>query len=213
MSENSNNSGKAIIIVAIIVVVLAGLGGSWYWFMYLPEQEAKEKARLEQIAKEEAAKKAAEKAKKDKERYNQLMKEGDAAFELEDWQTARTKYSDASSILPNEQKPKDQLAIVNAKLAEIAEQEARRAAGVVERIDDRTGRFYVVVSSSIDEDLAMDYANKLAKEGNVAKIIKHDTQSHVFYRVSLADYSTREEAESAVPSYDSYGEGVWALKY
>ena len=49
-------------IIVIVLLVIAGLAGSLYWFVYKPEQEAKEKARLEeeekarleQIANEEA---------------------------------------------------------------------------------------------------------------------------------------------------------------
>ena len=134
-------------------------------------------------------------------------------FGLEEWETAGSLYSEASSLQPNESYPKDQLQIVNAQLDEIAAREARAAAGEVEVITSRTGRFYVIVSSSIDQDLAMDYAQKLAREGNVVKIIEHDARDHLYYRVAVEDYGTREEAEAAAPSMGNYGDGVWVLSY
>jgi len=209
MSESNNAKTAGIII--IIVFVLAG--GVWYFFMYKPEQEAKEKARLELIAKQEAEQKAKELAAQKKSQYDQLIKTADAEFQQENWQAAYSGYNDASALLPNEKYAKDQRALAKAKLDEQAELEARRAAGVVEKVTSRTGRYYIIVSSSIDDDLAMDYASKLAKEGNAVKFIEHETDKLVFYRVSVGDYDTREAAESVAASFTSYGEGVWVLGY
>lgn len=213
MNQHSNSSGKTVRIILIVVVALIAVIGIWYFGFYKPEQEAKEQARLEQIARAKAEQEQKEKAAQDKARYDQLISDADAAFDLEDWQTARSLYTDASAILPNEQYPRDQLAIVNEKLAEIAELEARKAAGVVETVDQRTGRYYVIVSSSIDEDLAMDYAQKLAKEGNNVQILEHDAGKILYYRVALGDYSSLQQAQAALPSFSSYGNGVWILKY
>ena len=63
--------------------------------------------------------------------------------------------------------------MVNAKLDEIAAREARREEGVIETITSPNGRFYVIVSSSVDDDLAMDYARKLSQQGNNIKIIRN----------------------------------------
>ncbi len=213
MSEQSNESGKTVGIIIIVVFALAGLVGLWYWVMYKPQQETKEQVKLEQIAKEEAAKKAAELKALNKTKYDQLIKDADSEMEQENWQRAKSLYTEASSLFPNEQYPKDQLAIVNQKLGELAALEARRAAGVVESVATRTGRFYIIVSSSIDDDLAMDYANKLAQEGNAVKIIEHDTGKLVYYRVSVGDYASREKAESAAVAFSNLSDEVWVLGY
>ena len=212
---DSNRSNNTAIIIVIVVIVLAGLAGAWYFFMYKPEQEAKEKARLEQIAKEEAEKKRKEQEAQKKAKYDQLIADADAEFNQENWENAYSLYSEASSLYPDQPYPQDQLALVNATLDEIAELEARKAAGIVENITSRTGRYFVVVSSSIDDDLAMDYANKLAKEGNIVKVIEHDTDTLLYYRVSVADYDTWDQAVNAMASFGAYGngEGVWVLKY
>ncbi|MEP1032523.1 SPOR domain-containing protein [Ekhidna sp.] len=211
MNAHSNRSGKTIIIVVIIVLVLAG--SVWYLGIYKPEQEAKEKARLEQIAQAEAEQKRIEQAAQDKARYDQLIENADTEFAQENWDTARSLYQEASSLLPNQQYPKDQLALVNAKLDELAALEAKKAAGIVESVSTPTGRYYIIVSSSIDEDLAMDYAKKLAKEGNDVQIIEHDSGKNLYYRVALGDYATLEQAQGSLSSFSSYGSGVWILKY
>ena len=212
MSEYSNKSGKTTGIIVIVVVVIAALVGAWYFGSYKPEQEAKEQARLEQIAQAEAEKKRQEEAVQRKARYDQLIIDADAAFELEDWVTAQSQYTEASSLLPNEQYPKDQLVLVNTKLDEIADREARKAAGVVETVSSPTGRFYVIISSSIDDDLAMDYAKKLAQEGTSVKLVQHNYNELPFHGVSVGDYGSWAQAEAALSSFSNFG-NPWVLKY
>ncbi len=213
MDENSNGSGKTITVIVVIVVVLGLFAGGWYWFMYKPEQIAKEKARQEQIAKEAARKKQEEEAARKKIKYDQLIETADQQYNQEEWESAKSTYTEASSLLPKQQYPQDQLELINQKLEEIAAKEPRRAAGVVETISTSTGRFYLVVSSSIDGDLAMDYGSKLAKSGENIKLIEPYGKNR-FYRVSIGDYDTNDQAVSASSSIsETYGEGVWVLRY
>ena len=214
MSNQSNQGNRIAIVVIIIVVVLAGAAGAWYWLMYKPEQEAKEKARLEQIAKAEAEKKRQEEAAQKKANYDKLIANADTEFGQGNWETAQSLYTDALALFPNESYPHDQLTLVNAELDEIAEREARIAAGIVETISSPTGRFYVIISSSIDDDLAMDYASKLAKEGNDVKIVEHVVNELSFFGVSLGDYDTWDQAVSASTSQgSSFDGGAWVLKF
>ena len=105
------------------------------------------------------------------------------------------------------------MVLVTAKLDEIAVLEAKTEAGIVERVSSPSERYYVIVSSSVDGDLAMDYASKLAKEGNNVKIIEPVVNNKVFHRVSIGDYDTWKEAETASASSTRYDDGVWVLKY
>lgn len=208
-----NRSNRILLILVVIIVIVGVAIGGYYVFSYLPEQEAKEKARLEQIAKDEAEKKRQEAAAQRKARYDQLIVDADAAYDQENWQAASALYSEASSLLPNQQYATDQLTLVNTKLDEIAALEAKKAAGFVETVAVPTGRFYVIVSSSVDGDLAMDYATKLAKEGNDVKIIGPDDTNPLFSRVSVGDYDSWDEAVSAISTFNSYGTELWVLKY
>lgn len=211
MSEQSN-SARNIIIIAILVVLVGSIG-AWYFLKYKPDQEAMEKARLEQIAKAEAEQKAKELAVQNKIQYDALIIEADASFELEEWLAAQSAYSKASSLFPDEQYPKDQLALVNAKLEELAELEAKREAGIIETVSSTTGRFYAIISSSVDDDLAMDYARKLSLEGVSVKVVEHHGNRLPFFGVSLGDYDTWDQATAATESFSEYGEGIWVLKY
>ena len=209
MDENSNRSSKTIGVIVVVVFVLAGLVGMWYWLIYKPEQEAKEKARQEQIAKEEAEQKRKELVAQKRANYDKLLEDANAEFEQGNWEAAHSLYSEASSLFPNQKYPNDRLALVNAEMA----LEAKKAAGVVETVSSSTGRFYIIVSSSVDGDLAMDHASKLAKEGNNVKIIEPYATNELFHRVSIDDYDTWEKAVTASPSFSTYGNGVWILKY
>ncbi|MEP0985048.1 hypothetical protein [Ekhidna sp.] len=213
MNEHSNSGGRILLIIIATIVVLGGAIGAWYWLSYKPEQDAKEQARLEQVALEQAEQKRKEDAAKREAEYDRLINEADAAFDQEEWELAQSSYSRASSLFPNQDYPKSQLILVNEKLDELAALEAKRAAGIVETVSEPTNRFYVIVSSSIDDDLASDYASKLASEGNNVKLVKHNANELPFHGVSVADYDTWEQAEAALPTYSNFGAGVWVLKF
>lgn len=85
--------------------------------------------------------------------------------------------------------------------------------GEVLQISESTNRYYVVISSSFDGDLANDYAKKLASEGFTSKILA--PRGNVkFYRLSIADYASLPEASVKAEELKStYGEGVWVIRY
>ena len=214
MSNLSRRDKNIVATITVIIFLLVGGVGAWYWFIYKPEQEKIEKARLERIEKEKAEKQREEQAAKQKAAdYDSLIASADAEFKLESWESARSQYTDALSLFPNEPYPRDQLAFINAQLEEIAALEVRKTAGIVETVSSTSGRFFVIISSSIDGDLAMDYAKKLAKEGNYVKVIEPDAANLLFHRVSIGDYETREQAKTAAQSNNYFGDGVWVLKY
>lgn len=98
-----------------------------------------------------------------------------------------------------------------ARLA--AEEAAKPKIGTVETITARTGRYYVVIASDIDGDLAMDFANKLTKTGVSIKIIPPYGTSK-FHRITVDNLDTWAAAENRANELKSeYGENVWVIKY
>lgn len=213
MSENGGNRFKVIGIVLASVIVLGILGALWYFNMYKPEQEAKEKARQELLAKQAAEKKRQERLEQRRKKYRQLISNADSAYEQENWAVASSNYSEASKLFSKEQYPKDQLALVKSKLDELALLEARRKAGVVETVDSPSGNYYIIVSSSIDDDLALDYAKRLTREGKDVKVVKHDFDGISYYGVAVGEYASWEEATSATSSFEGSYDRVWVLKF
>lgn len=94
-----------------------------------------------------------------------------------------------------------------------AEEDAKPKIGTIETISQKTSRYYVVVSSGLDGDLAMDYAKKEVNNGTNIKLLS-PLGTNKFYRVTVADYDTWVEAENAANDMKStFGDGVWVLKY
>lgn len=109
-----------------------------------------------------------------------------------------------------------------ARLAKEREDEERRRqaelaktppAGTIETLSARTKRYYVVVTSDIDDDLLMDYAKKLSAKGISTKIIP-PFGGKKFYRLAIADHDTFALAQSnADVAKAEYGNAVWVIKY
>ena len=107
--------------------------------------------------------------------------------------------------------------------AKRAEEEAKKAAtevaatpavGTIGTLSGRSGRYYVVVASSIDGDLIMDYAKKLSTKGVSTKIIPPFGKSS-FHRLAIAEgdtYPSTQESADGLKGGD-YGDKVWVVKY
>lgn len=97
----------------------------------------------------------------------------------------------------------DSLALVNAKPAE----------GTIETLSGRTGRYYVIAASDVDDDLLMDYANKLSKKGVSSKIIPPHGKVK-FFRLAIGDGDTFSETQNkANDMKGEYGDALWVVKY
>lgn len=99
-----------------------------------------------------------------------------------------------------------------ARMAEAAKNE-KPAIGTMETLAARTGRFYVVISSSIDDDLVLDLAQKLSPKGVSTKIIPPYGDKK-YFRLTISDHETFALAQAdADVAKAEYGSGVWVIKY
>lgn len=90
---------------------------------------------------------------------------------------------------------------------------AKPAEGTIETLSERTRRWFVIVTSDIDDDLVMDYAKKLSAKGVSTKIIP-PYGKYKYYRLSIADFDTFNAAQSSADgSKGEYGNGLWVMKY
>lgn len=107
----------------------------------------------------------------------------------------------------------DSLARVEEEARLKAAQVPAKVDGTIETLSERTGRYYVVVSSSVDGDLAMDRAKKLSAEGKSTKIIP-PFGKWKYYRLAIGDFDSFASAQSnADASKGEYGNELWVLKY
>ncbi|HTE33165.1 MAG TPA: hypothetical protein VK666_22430 [Chryseolinea sp.] len=88
------------------------------------------------------------------------------------------------------------------------------ATGTIETLSGRSGRYYVVVASSIDGDLIMDYAKKLSVKGVTSKIIPPFGKVK-FHRLTIAEGDTYANAQATADGMKGgdYGNKLWVIKY
>ncbi len=120
-------------------------------------------------------------------------------------QEARKKQEEADAErlrLEAEQRATDSLAV------------AKPSEGAIETLTERSGRYYVVVASAIDDDLIMDYAKDLSKKGVNSKIIPPFGKTK-FYRIAIDVADTYADAQTNADSKKGgdYGSDVWVVKY
>lgn len=97
--------------------------------------------------------------------------------------------------------------------AQQAQEEATPETGEMTTISSRTGRYYVVVGSFVDDDLAKDLADKLGVEGLNTSLIPPWGDGR-YYRLAIADLGSFDEAQARADELKStYGDGLWVLKY
>ncbi len=85
--------------------------------------------------------------------------------------------------------------------------------GVFEALTERTGRYYVVVASAVDDDLLIDQAKKYAAKGVSTKLIP-PFRKYKFYRLTIADTDTFAAAQQLADSKKGeYTDALWVLKY
>ncbi len=90
---------------------------------------------------------------------------------------------------------------------------AKPAIGTIETLTGRTGKYYVVVASDVDDDLLMDYAEKLSASGVSSKIIPPHGKVR-FFRLTIAEGDTYATAQGTADGMKGeYGEKLWVTKY
>jgi len=132
--------------------------------------------------------------KKEKEKQEQLAKE--KALQME-----KAKTDSLARIAEEE------------RLKREAEANAKPTVGAIETLGQRTGHYFVIISSSVDGDLAMDRAKKLSAKGVGSKIIP-PFGKWKFYRLGIGDFDSFASAQSSADASKSeYGDALWVMKY
>ncbi|MEM9417091.1 MAG: hypothetical protein AAF963_01940 [Bacteroidota bacterium] len=89
----------------------------------------------------------------------------------------------------------------------------KSAKGTITKINKPQDRYYIIVSSFIDDDLAFDYANQLASQATDVMLIL-PSPGQYFYRVALDQKATLYDANEKLEEIKAiYGQNAWILKY
>lgn len=86
--------------------------------------------------------------------------------------------------------------------------------GTLETLTGRTGKYYIVVRSAIDDDLLMDFANKLVKDGKQVKVLPPYGKTK-FHRLAIEAKDSYQEAQATADSMKGgeFGDQLWVLRY
>ena len=88
-----------------------------------------------------------------------------------------------------------------------------KAIGAISEISQPLDKYYLIVASFLDNDLAFDYAEKLILSGSNVIIIL-DFHVRYFTRVALLEYETLDKANVGLDKYkNEFDEQLWILKY
>ena len=88
-----------------------------------------------------------------------------------------------------------------------------KAIGAITEISQPLDKYYLIVASFLDNDLAFDYAQKLILSGSNVIIIL-DSHVRYFTRVALLEYETFDKANVGLDKHkDEFDEQLWILKY
>lgn len=138
------------------------------------------------------------KPKADKEKQELADRENARKQRIAD-STARAN-AEAQARLDTERRKADSLANLSK-------------AGVFEVLTERTGRYYVVIASAVDDDLLVDHAKKLGEKGISTKLIP-PFRKYKFYRLTIADADTFAAAQQIADSKKAeFTDALWVLKY
>ena len=85
--------------------------------------------------------------------------------------------------------------------------------GEVTMISVRQNKYYVILSSSLDIDLAKKFAKEVAADGREVKIIE-PSEEGLYYRVAIEESYTSTEAIANLEELkEKYGANIWIMKY
>ena len=192
--DKSGSKGKFTRIVVLGTILFAVLGfGSWYaynnWFDGDSEEVADATPKKTTPPKRTTPKQT-------RPQQSEAQKAGDAK---QGAGTTATKTNETERSEPS--RPATTTAI-------------EATPGTVTRLQGRTGNTFIIVGSFVDEDMAVDFANKLAASGGSPSIIPPFGGRRYYYRVAIASFPTIASAQQNIDRYRSeYGQDTWALKY
>jgi hypothetical protein len=91
--------------------------------------------------------------------------------------------------------------------------ESKPKIGEITLINEITGKYYIVIGSFIDEDLAMDYAKKLVKDDIGVYLINSIKKKRYTYLAVDSSDKFEEAKQIAKDLSSKYPKGAWVISY
>ncbi|MCP3660713.1 MAG: SPOR domain-containing protein [Bacteroidetes bacterium] len=212
---NRNNSNKRMfrgLIFSILLLLMLSLGV--FLFIWIKNRKIDE-TDLEDIEEDSTS------LFEDKEDLKQ--KRDESIEEVDQTDTFEEKDSELSSKTQNEDNKNKQFEkeTINSEVQEensnhkeIEEPISEKPkTGLITKIKQPQNTYFIIISSSIDEDLANDYAKKLAKKGDNVFVL-YPKKDSLYHRVAISKFDTRQDANSYLKEAKKrFAGNAWIMKY
>ncbi|MBC6425727.1 MAG: hypothetical protein GDA51_04510 [Ekhidna sp.] len=186
--EESGSKGKFAKIVIVGLVILLGLGTLFYFLSPSFSGEGEKPKVVENTQPVTPDVKAQPTTTEEEEKPIEQLKEDFETQKKEDTQSKKPRTTVTNNV-------------------------SAANTGKVTSLRGKTGKFYIIVASFLDRDLAMDHSRDLANSGKRLTIIPPFGNA-VTHRVAIQGYGSLSQALGAINDYKgTYGEDIWVLKY
>lgn len=188
-------SNELRIAIILLLIVLAVGASAAYWFFYHAPISSREEAYLD---------------------INQSTAASTEFIEDKELSPAPTP----AEVPRNDEKKVQQTADENTSITPKIEEDQptthlikNSSKGTITKISVPQGYYYIVAGSFIDDDLAVDYAKKLVKQGVDVTILIPE-QDGYFFRVAVTQEDTRDAARKKLEELKPiYGNRIWIKRY
>ena len=100
-----------------------------------------------------------------------------------------------------------------AAALQAAEEESLKAQATFSTITEPTGRYYIVIESFVDSDLAADLGKDLVIKG-YSSVLLSPKGKKKYHRLTMGDYASFFEGQEAANKLKAeFGDDLWVLKY
>jgi len=95
----------------------------------------------------------------------------------------------------------------------VVSEETKPAIGRIDTLAARSRRYHIVLASSIDADLIMDYAKRLSMQGTSTSLLLPFDKLK-FTRLTMGNYATYASAQAAADAAKAdLGNGLWVIRF
>jgi len=164
---------------------------------YPPQKIAEIDGLLQALADQEAA-------------YAAAIEKADGYFEASEWDMALTAYENASDMKPEEQYPKDQMALINQKLQEIADLQAQYDALIAEGDQLFSSETYEDSKAKYQQALTILSEEQYPKDkiAEIDGILKEMADQEALYQQLIESGDQQLAEKSYDPALSSYKQAL-----
>ncbi|MEQ8323125.1 MAG: hypothetical protein RH916_00450 [Vicingaceae bacterium] len=145
-------------------------------------------------------------AKENEEKYRQLIGDADQLYAVEDWQASKMKYKEALSVKAEEVYPKNQIALIEEKIAEKQNASANKESTYKELISEADLAFgkqsYNQAKSAYEKALAVK-ANESYPKQRIAEIQKILDEKEAALSLQNEESKKKEDYRNMISKADS----------